>query len=281
MTGSVTFYFVSPEDGGVGLSGTLGASQVIPSTSAGTERATASLAASAPGGLGGAGVTVGAFYGGDTHYLASWSSFAPVSGTSTLAICPTAVTLATGQTGVMFTTTGGRPPIHFSIHNDTTCAKQADRIVCSSIDAGAFTAGPNAGTATVVAVDEDTSYVTAAVSVITASADGSVPTLPVTSCGSDGGPPALAITPCEPDGGVDGGEAETSVSGSVLDATTDTQEPGAAEAREPSSPPGCGCSTAGGDRTTADYGWEAGALLAFAIARRAFNPRRRHPRGPR
>jgi hypothetical protein len=217
MTGSVTFYFVVPVDGGVGLSGTLGASQVAPSATTGVEGATASLTAIAPGGRDGAGVRIGAFYGGDPHYLASWSTLLPVSGTSTLAICPTAVTLAVGQSGFTLTTTGGSPPIHWSIHNDETCIKESAEILCSSIDGGVFTAGPKAGSATVIAIDQDDSYVTAAVTVVAGSPDGGFAPLADASCASLSDSGAGGMADAEgPDGS---GQLSPRISGCACSAT--------------------------------------------------------------
>jgi subtilase family serine protease len=240
MTGSVSFYFVASGDAGLGVSGMLGTSQVTPSGSPGAEGATASLMATAPGGLDGSGVSVGAFYGGDPRYLASWSIPSTLSGRSTLSICPTAVTLATGQTGVAFTTTGGNPPIRWGLHLDTTCTTESSRIACSSIDGGAFTAGPNAGTATVVAIDEDESYVTAAVTVVAAAApDGAAPPLPPASCVSEGG----------------------------ADAST---ADGPSESRD-SNAKGCGCLVAGAAQHGPASGWLGGGLLLVSgLMRRTF-----------
>jgi subtilase family serine protease len=74
MTGSVTFYFVVAGDGGVGSFEALGVSQVTPSMASATEGATASLTAPAPGRLDGSSGEIGAVFGGDPHYLASWST---------------------------------------------------------------------------------------------------------------------------------------------------------------------------------------------------------------
>ena len=159
MTGSVLFYFVSSGSTGIGSSGTLGTARILPGTS--TSTATASLTVGAPGGLDGSRVQIGAFYGGDTHYLASWSPMSSLSFASSLVICPTAVALSAGQTGFAFTTAGGTPPIQWSLHLDTTCTMKGTHIACSTIDGGAFTAGPTAGHVTAVAIDKDESYATA------------------------------------------------------------------------------------------------------------------------
>ena len=250
MTGSVTFYFVASGDGGAGLSGTLGTAQLTASTSSGMEGGTASLMATAPGGLDGSGVSIGAFYGGDPHYLPSWSALSSVSGTSTLEICPGSVTLEVGQ-AFTFVATGGKPPLQWSTHADKTCTQINDQIACSSVDGGAFTAGQKAGSVTVVAVDEYATEVTAQVTVTSASPDGAAPP-----------PPTV---PCTPDGG--GSDAAPQDAGGP-DATTDAEADGSADVGPSSSNAGgCGCVAAGGGSD--DLLGCAGALLLLAaIGRR-------------
>ncbi len=252
-TGSVTFYFVASGDGGVGVSGTLGVSEVTDSMSSGVEGGTASLTARAPGGFDGSGVQIGAFYGGDPHYLASWSSLSSMSGTSTLAICPTAVTLEVGQSGFTFTTTGGRGPIQWDVQADNTCLKENEQIVCSSIDGGVFAAGPTAGSATVVAIDQDDSYSTSVVTIVAAGADGALPSLPAIACGSDAGE---ADSPSQP---------PSSDADATADAPVDASDESGSHSSDSSA---CSCSAAGADSRGTDWGWAAGVLLAISAARR-------------
>jgi MYXO-CTERM domain-containing protein len=195
---------------------------------------------------------VGAFYGGDIHYLASWSSLSSLTTTSTLAICPTAVTLYPGQTGLTFKTNGGVGATTFNIVSDSTCAVVNQQEVCSSFnDAGVvFTAGPTDGTVIVEATDVDNSEVRATVTVA-----GS----------SDSGAPLPKIT-CESDAGI--------TDAAVTDATSpaDSGEPDAGT-QPGGSKGGCSCSTMGEQSDLAGAGW-GGALLglvAFAWRRR---PRR-------
>jgi hypothetical protein len=273
MTGSVTFYYIGAgADGGPGFSGTLGVTQVTASTTSATQGATASLSAQSPGGLAGSGARIGAFYGGDLHYLASWSATSPLSGTSTLAICPTAVTLATQQSGFQFETSGGSPPIRWGIHDDGTCARGGSQIVCSSIDGGVFVAGPTSGTATIVAVDQDDTYVTSIVTLVDAGADGAVPPLPTITC-----PPpdddASAAPPATE------GDATVAQGGSEAGVALDAGESDGAVARS-SSHSGCSCVTAGVPaRGNVGYGPGA-ALFALALgARRLVGRRRGRRRG--
>ena len=168
----MTFYFETFDDGGTGISGTLGSASVTPSTS-GLELGAASLTAAAPAGLNGSDrKKVGAVFGGDLHYLASSSALSSVSGTSTLTLCPTSLAVATGQMGIAFTQTGGTPPVTWDLRQDSTCDVVQGQTVCSSIDGGVFTAGPHAGTVTVVVLDSYDAYVTAEVAVTEAAPDG-------------------------------------------------------------------------------------------------------------
>jgi subtilase family serine protease len=250
MTGSVTFYFETPADAGVSLSGMLGTVSVAPSFST-SEVGVALLTTSAPAGLNGSGVKISAFYGGDANYLASWSAPSPTSGTSTFTVCPSALSISSGQNFV-FTSTGGKGPIAWTIQSDTTC----DETKCSGIDAGAFVAGPRAGSATVVAIDAYESYVTAAVTVTEAGAESAVASLP---CGSDGGPgPALD------DSGASAA-ADAQADGTLADGLDAGQR-----LRESSSHNGgCGCATVGFELQDESVGLAGVAILAaVALARR-------------
>jgi MYXO-CTERM domain-containing protein len=270
LTGDVTFYFETFDSmGNVDLTGVLGSVAITPSGS-GNEGGTAQLMAKAPAGMlqADAGLTgggkIGAIYGGDIHYLASWSALQQVTGTSNLAVCPGAITMEPYQTGFQFTASGGSAPITWSIDNDSTCARvtvpgpdggPTRKELCSSIsDAGVYTAGPAAGVAQVVALDSNYAYASAYVTVA-GTADGGAP-LPK-SCVPEAGAPEAGVS----DSGMGGEDA-------TADATTpemDAAEEGHGGSGGGSS--GCGCVTAGADGNTL-FGGLGGALLGLAVAAR-------------
>jgi MYXO-CTERM domain-containing protein len=265
LTGSVTFYFETFDgQGNIDLSGNLG-SVVVTASSSPTEGATAMLSTKAPAGFTGM-AKIGAFYGGDTHYLASWSSLSSVTATSTLVVCPTTVTLLPDQTGFTFTATGGGPPISWSVLSDSTCARVNKVETCSTIsDAGVFTAGPTAGTALVSALDTNYSYVTATVTVAGA-ADAGTP-LPVVHC---------MVADAGTDGAVDSGAKDGSSPSDASTATDSAVSMDSAMAMDAeaeggngggSSSSGCGCVTAGGDRAVSGA-WLGASLLGLAVTRR-------------
>jgi len=230
----------------------LGSVLLTPSTT-GNEGGTASLKAAAPSGLTGAS-KVGAFYGGDVNYLSSWSALSAVTAKPTLVICPTTITMAPGQTGLTFQTTGGAPPISLTIAEDTTCTFANHKAACSTLDdAGVFTAGPMAGTAIVTAIDQDEAYVNATVTVAGTPVDG-------------GSPPQFS---CNPDAGV----SDAGSSDAALDATTHPTGSDAAVdgGKEPeASKGGCGCVAAGesGGMAVAGWGGVMVGLAAFCTRRR-------------
>jgi MYXO-CTERM domain-containing protein len=243
LTGEVTFYYETFDgDGGIDLGGALGSSTIMATTS-GMEGATATLSAKAPAGYTGQ-AKIAAFYGGDLHYLASWSTLSLVQATSTLKICPTAVTLLPGQTGFTFTTSGGSAPVSWQVLDDSTCQRINRVETCSSIDGGVFTAGPTTGTATVAALDVNEAYVTATVTVA-GSADAGTP-LPVVSCSGDAG----VVTDASSDATV-----------------TDASDDAASESPGGSSSKGCGCETAGAEQA-AGATWLGLGLVGLGVARR-------------
>jgi MYXO-CTERM domain-containing protein len=273
LTGDVTFYFETFDNmGNPDLSGVLGSVPITPSTSgnAGNEGGTASLTAKAPAGLlqADAGLTggskIGAIYGGDLHYLASWSALQQVTATATLSVCPAAVTLEPLQTGFKFLANGGSPPVQWGIYNDSTCARETitgpdggpTRVeLCSSInDAGVFTAGPAQGVAQVIAFDSNSAYTSAYVTVA-GTADG-------------GAPLPAACQPPVADAGADAStDAGASDSGSE-DATAETDATADGGSSKGGGSSGCSCTTAGGQGGTA-LGGLGGALLGLAaVARR-------------
>ena len=266
LTGNVTFYFETFDAmGNMDLSGVLGSAAIVPSTS-GDEGGTAQLRAKAPAGLLDAdaglrgGAKIGAIYGGDVHYLASWSALSPVSATSTLAVCPGSLTLQPLKTGFQFQATGGTPPISWAIYSDSTCARvtvtqpdggTAHQEVCSTISAtGVYTAGPAAGVAEVIAYDSNDAYASAYVTV-DADAGASLPAAcqpPV----ADAGAPDAAMDAAGPS--PDGGSAGEGGSG------------GGGSAGKGGSA-GCGCVSAGSEGNAA-LGLEAALLGLIVIARR-------------
>lgn len=262
LTGDVTFYFFTYDAmGNTDLSGVLGSVAVTPSTS-GKEGGTAMLTAKAPAGLLQAdaglegGAKIGAVYGGDLHYLPSWSTLSQVQGTSDLSICPQTVTLQPTQSGFQFRATGGTGVIQWGVINDSTCARETAKgpdggpthvEVCSTItDAGVFTAGPAQGTAQVVAFDTNYAYSSATVTVA-GSADGGAP-LPA-AC-----PPPDAGSGSPADSGPPVDEASVPMADAGLEAGGNGDSPGGSS--------GCGCVTAGGD--TSAMGALAGAVLGLA-----------------
>jgi hypothetical protein len=271
LTGSVTFYFETFDSmGNMDLSGVLGSAAIVPSTS-GNEGGTAQLTAKAPAGLLQAdaglsgGAKIGAIYGGDIHYLASWSALSQVSATSSLAICPGALTLQPLQTGFQFQATGGTPPISWAIYDDTTCARETVTLpdggtthqeVCSSItDTGVYTAGPAAGVAQVIAYDSNDAYTSA---YVTVSADAGA-TLP-----SPCPPPVMDAGPGDAGDAGEPGDAGADAAGPPPDAAADggpTGESGPAGG-------GCGCVTAGAEDGAALAGLQVALLGLFAMARR-------------
>ena len=266
LTGAVTFYFETFDgQGNIDLSGNLGSVMITASTSP-TEGGTAMISTKAPAGFTGM-AKIGAFYGGDTHYLASWSSLSSVTATSTLVVCPTAVTLLPDQTGFTFTATGGGPPVAWSVLSDTTCARVNKVETCSTIsDAGVFTAGPTAGTALVSALDTNYSYVTATVTVAGA-ADAGTP-LPVVHCMvADAGSDAAAVDSGEKDGSSPSDASTATDSAVSMDSAMAMDAEAEGGSGGGGSSNGCGCVTAGGERAVGGA-WLGASLLGLAVTRR-------------
>jgi hypothetical protein len=256
MTGSITFYFSATVDGGIGLAGTLGTVPISPVLASGSEGGTASLSAKAPGGIQGSGATIGAFYGGDPHYLASWSLVSQARGTSNIALCPTDVTIATGQS-FTFAVSGGSPPVQWAIERDTTCTPEGQRIQCASIQDGVFMPGPRAGTATVVAIDAYDAYATARVTVVSAPADASPPPPSAASCSADAG---------GRDGSIDASAADDA--GAAADVDTQRADGSAEPAGSPAT--GCACTAVRSPDRGLSYRWGygGGLLVIGSLLRR-------------
>ncbi len=174
LSGSVLFYMesVGPEGeaGAVAELSLLTAAAVTPTTGS-YEGATASTSLLAlPGRLDSA--TIVAFYAGDDHYLASWSTPSAVTATSSFAAVPTgglacsasiracAITLGPDQP-FTFTTTGGVAPVQWAIERDTTWAwpdggsYQGATVSSHTATSASFRSGPLPGTTVVAGIDAD------------------------------------------------------------------------------------------------------------------------------
>jgi subtilase family serine protease len=146
LTGDVVFYYSTLEGpGGVVSVAPLGIVAVTPTTSRGTAAATADLLTHAPPGFAGSS-TIVAFYSGDANYLASWSAAQTFTATSSFAITPV-VSKAEANTQIAFTSSGGQPPVTWSMWHDDS----GGSIVAAT---GVYTAGePLPGRDIIVARD--------------------------------------------------------------------------------------------------------------------------------
>jgi hypothetical protein len=253
MTGRVVFYYATLDaTGRPGETSELGSVPVVATTGAGPQGASVQLATTAPSGLTGD-ATVSAFYSGDAHYLASWSSLSMLTATSNLALSP--VTATVDEFGrVAFVATGGVPPITWSFWHDNSGAT-------IDADTGAYHAGPNGhSTDLVVATDKYGAQALATVTVGGRS-DAGVPS----GSGSGGGAAAAAVDASVDDGG---GPSEPQSSAPTSEGTP--SDAGAAPGEHPSSAAGSGCSVGAGPRAPGGAGAWGLALAAAAVgARRA------------
>ncbi len=247
MTGSVTFYYYTEYGGSIDLSAPLGSVPVTPVTTP-TEGGTATLMTHAPPGLQGKAQVV-AFYGGDGHYLASWSGLTAVSATSTLAISPASVTVNAGQT-VHFMTSGGQSPFAWTF--GTSAVTSTSSI---EVDTGVYVASSTGP-------EQDTILV---VDAYGAEALASVNILP--SGSSDGGgvqdaAPSLDAAP------TDGGAIDAAP---AADAGPEAgaREAGTTPPPHPAGSPGCSCTVtgAGGGSSEPLAAWVAVGLVACATGR--------------
>jgi len=169
LTGDVIFYYSAlAGQGGVVAVAPLGIVPVTPTTSAGAAAATADLETHAPPGFSGSS-TIVAFYSGDDNHLASWSAGQTFTATSTFAISPV-VTAAEANTQIAFRSSGGQPPVTWSMWHDDS----GGSIVASS---GLYTAGePLPGRDIIVARDAYGAQALAVVTVTPGDAGTSYPT---------------------------------------------------------------------------------------------------------
>ena len=174
LTGSVLFYMdsVGPEgDAGSLPELSLLAAAAVTSTTGSHEGATASTNVVAlPGRQNSANIV--AFYAGDDHYLASWSTPSAVTAKSSLATVPAVglsctasiractITLSPDEP-FTFATMGGVPPVQWVIVSDTTWEwpdggmYRGATVTAHTATSASFVAGPLPGTTVVAGVDTD------------------------------------------------------------------------------------------------------------------------------
>jgi subtilase family serine protease len=283
LTGAVVFYLETTSgDGGAAPELTLTATAIVtPTTSGGKESATASASAIAPpGSFGGARVV--AFYGGDSHYLASWSVPSTVAVASSLAVTPSAVTLRPNEQ-YTFQAAGGAAPEQWIIDSDSACDANYD---CSEIESltatsAAFQAGPVDGTTVISAIDADGAEVSVTIAISGAAIDGGV--LPPQWDGSfpvDGADDATAAEDATVDARASDASASQDATASTdaapfVDArTTDGAGDQDDAGRSPGPSGGCGCVAAGRSDSTPGGGYLCAVLAATVALRLPRRPRR-------
>jgi subtilase family serine protease len=151
LSGSVLFYAETLDAQG---HADLSQMATAPVTAFGHEAIATATVVIPPGLSGNARVV--AFYSGDAHDLASWSSDQAVTARSDFAVAPAALTV---QANASFTlsNSGGVAPAQWVILRDSTCNAE---YYCSYEDSqtattATFIAGPDAGQTTIAAIDAD------------------------------------------------------------------------------------------------------------------------------
>lgn len=245
MSGNVTFFYYSEISGQIDLSGPLGTVPVTP-VAMPTEGGTATLMTHTPPGLSGKAQVV-AVYGGDSHYLASWSALVGVSATPTLAISPASVTVGPGQT-VHFTAMGGPSPYAWTFGTSTVTSTSS-----IDVDSGVYVASSTAPEQdSILVVDAYGAEATATVNIVPAGPN------------DDGG---------SPDGGArqDAGpvDAASDEGRPPMDAAADASSFDAGgKPVPPSGSPGCSCAVVGAGGGSDGIGaWLAAALVFCATGR--------------
>ncbi len=288
LTGSVVFYVETTDEGGVADLSIAATGALTATISGGHEGGTATASVVVPPGVLGQ-ANVVAFYGGDPHYLASWS--APpksVVAASALAVTPTAITVSPNEVQV-FDLTGGAPPFQWILVRDSTCNAEYH---CAEVEAfsatkGIYKAGPHDGATTIAAIDTEGAEVRAMIEVTGSPVDGG--TFPPAWDGGlsdlEGGTDAA---PCPgEDAGNDAGDAgkeastpkDAQAEAASPDAGRDGSTPMDASIDSPppveigdhgTTPPGCGCRLAGDPLEGEQRGAFAGLLLglSFVVRRR-------------
>ena len=270
VTGKVTFYFQTPgTSGGPDLAYVLGEVPVTANlVDAGSQGATATLSAPAPVGLTGASQIV-AFYGGDSDYLASYSTAASVTATATFTVTPTSITLQPHQQ-TTFTTTGGVPPVTWHVTSDGACnynGKNCSETKALTPTTGGFQAGGLPGTVKLVGLDSDYAEVRVTITVSGNPVDGGM-LIPVDAgfdAGMDAGQPVKV-----PDAGVD---ATLPTDGSASqDGATDGSPDGASSGSGSSSGHASDSGVGAEDGSKSDGGESPGSSGGCAVAPRGEGP---------
>jgi hypothetical protein len=114
-----------------------------------------------------------AFYGGDEHYLASWSLASSVVASSSLAVLPALLSLRPNEQAT-FAASGGVAPEAWVIGTDSTCDVNFNCAQIESITAtsAVLQAGPVDGTTVISAIDADGAEVSVTIIVSGAPIDG-------------------------------------------------------------------------------------------------------------
>ncbi len=196
LSGTVSFVFYTlngsagpvyaPTGGGFDESWDLGDVAITASGTTGDAKLTTVIP---PGKTGAA--FVAALYSGDAANLASQSTATPVNVTgSTLAISPASLTLRPNEETTL-TATGGAPPVIWAVYDDTSCTVTGGMPNCSGIEGedeihAFFAAGPQPGTATVLAIDTNGEEALATVTIAGLGVDAG--TFPTFDAGPLGGP---------------------------------------------------------------------------------------------
>ncbi len=219
LSGTVSFVFYTlngstgpvyaPAGGGLDESWVLGDVAVTASGTTGD----AKLSTVIPPGKTGA-AFVAALYSGDAANLASQSAATPVSVTgSTLAISPASLTLRPNEETTL-TATGGAPPVIWAVYDDSSCVVQSGTPNCSAIESedeihAFFGAGPQPGTATVLAIDTNGEEALATVTIAGVGVDAG--TFPTFDAGPLGGPgfPYVPVPDAGPVSTADAGSTGT------------------------------------------------------------------------
>jgi hypothetical protein len=230
LTGSVVFYADTLDEAGLADLSMAATATLSPTTTGGHEGGTATATVVVPGGLLDQAHVV-AFYGGDAHYLASWSSASSVTETSDFALAPTTTTVhPNGQ--ATFTTSGGFAPVQWLVERDTTYkGKEHAEVESLTATTGIFQAGPVDGLAIIAAIDRDGAEARAIITVAGASVDGGTLPPPWDGGGLDSG-------------STDAAPKDASVDAPLLqDAARDVGAESEPMGSTPLAASGCGCRT--------------------------------------
>jgi MYXO-CTERM domain-containing protein len=284
MTGKVTFLFQTVDGSGKpDIDYELGEADIVAGTGAGgVETGVATLIAPAPVGLTGA-ATIFALYGGDSHYLASYSTSSSLMTTPTFMVAPASITLSPNQEST-FVASGGVPPVSWLIFTDETCAgfgKQCAAFKTLTASSVELQAGGADGNIVLQAVDSTFAEFRVQITVSGTPIDGGVlipPDAGVDS-GHDAGTPPVdsgvdSFVAPPVDAGADSGDATagTKDTGVVGD---ETGAPPPKEDASRSDASGSGGSSGGCAVSPASSEPDATLLFAFGLVAPLFRRRRR------